>query len=282
MGDDYRLLTPENVELRYDVAGLGSRLTAATIDYSIIFFGYLALAIGGSLVGSWVRGPLAAALSDDLEQYLAWTLVALVVLLLFFGWWGYFILFELLWNGQTPGKRLFRLRVVQAEGRPEGAVASLVRNLLRAIDVFLMLGVVVMLIDRSSRRLGDFAAGTLVVREPRTVARGAFYSVRIPAVPESKVEAIPNAGRITMAQYTLVRDFFDRRHALSYEREAELAGRLAGELARVLRVDSWSEFGDAPTFLATVARAFEARHKYYEGGGVTGSGVVGQEPGTER
>ncbi|MBM2812570.1 MAG: hypothetical protein HW416_3329 [Chloroflexi bacterium] len=184
-------------------------------------------------------------------------------MLAFLGWWGYFILFEVMWNGQTPGKRWLGLRVVRADGQSINTTASLVRNLLRAVDSIMLIGVLVMLIDRASRRLGDLAAGSLVVHEPRPLARDALSVVEIPWAPQASIDAIPNADRLTMAHYTIVRDFFARRPRLAMDRGFALANSLATDLALVLDVPS-AEVGDPERFLANVAHAYEARHKYYD------------------
>jgi hypothetical protein len=189
--------------------------------------------------------------------------LAAVVLLVFLGWWGYFILFELAWNGQSPGKRLLGLRVVRTGGQPISASASIARNLLRAIDLVFLIGVLVMLLDRSSRRLGDMAAGSLVIREPRRLSRVALAPVEIPSVPAAQVEALPNAGRLTTAHYVLVRDYFARRRQLTPDRAEMVAAHLSADLARVLEVVP-PPVEDPVTFLATAARAFEARHPSYE------------------
>jgi uncharacterized RDD family membrane protein YckC len=249
------------VELRYDVAGLGSRLGAALIDYAIIIVGYIAILIGSAFVGevfSRLVNPPPAV-----RSVLSKAAIAGALALSFFGWWGYFLLFELLWGGQSPGKRPLGLRVVRRDGQPLGFTTALVRNTLRWIDQAMLLGVFVMLIDAQSRRLGDMAAGTLVVREPRALRRQAFDSVMMPQVPESRVQELPNAGRITTGDYTVIRDYFARVGDLGTAEAERLARALAGELARKLEVESGA-MGDPERFLATVARAFEARHRYGE------------------
>src|SRR5439155_15924235 len=111
MREDYTLLTPENVELRYDVAGVGSRLVAAIVDYSILLFFYFAFIFGGAFVLAALRDlfPRALAETSQLGSIIGYAAVGLLILLSFFGWWGYFVLFEVLWNGQTPGNRLLGL-----------------------------------------------------------------------------------------------------------------------------------------------------------------------------
>jgi hypothetical protein len=90
------------------------------------------------------------------------------VLVVFILFWGYFAIFEAVWNGQTPGKRAGRLRVIRRTGQPIGASEAMVRNLIRIVDFmpgFYGVGLISMFIDKEARRLGDFAAGTIIIRE---------------------------------------------------------------------------------------------------------------------
>src|SRR5690606_14075457 len=105
------------------------------------------------------------------EEPLSWVgglLIALYALLNFLIFWGYYVLFEYLWNGQTPGKRLVKIRVARTDGNPAGFVEVVIRNLVRVVDFLPTgygLGLLVMFFSPQARRLGDFAAGTLVVKE---------------------------------------------------------------------------------------------------------------------
>lgn len=267
MHEDYTLLTPENVELQYEIAGIGSRVLAAFIDYTIVVLADIALsfasAFGASFLARLARQLFPGA--REAGDFVTSTVGALLILAIFLGWWGYFIMFELVWNGQSPGKKMLGLRVVRTGGQPINAISSLVRNLLRLVDLFLLIGVLVMLVNRSSRRLGDLAAGTLVVRDPRAL-RAAFARVDVPSVDENRIVALPNADRLTPEHYTLIREFFSRRQRLAWDRGDALEGvalRLATDLGRLLEVPS-VQAGDPVMFLATAARAYERRHPYYE------------------
>jgi uncharacterized RDD family membrane protein YckC len=257
MGDDYTLLTPENVDLRFDVAGLGSRCAAGIIDYLIVVVAITVLTLGG--IYSSVLLP--AQLMHDLQ----FAVLAVTTLLTFFAWWGYFILTEMLWNGQSPGKRRLGIRVVRASGHPINVTASLVRNLFRIVDLFLFIGIIVMVVDRRCRRLGDMAAGTLVIREPdfglSSDLSTAFRPVDIPLVSADRIDAFPHPQRLTMAHYTLLRDYFARRGALKSDQAERLATDLANRLAVILGEDK-SVVDDPTTFLATAARVFESRRTY--------------------
>jgi hypothetical protein len=150
--------------------------------------------------------------------------VGLAALLVFLVMSGYFMLFEIVWNGQTPGKRMLGLRVIRENGYPIRPVDSVIRNLIRVVDWLPLaygVGVLTMLLNNRSKRLGDFASGTIVVREG---ARGTS-ALLISAAPEPVGIALSNADA------TLVRDFLIRRGTMNPHARAELAQRLAAAVA---------------------------------------------------
>jgi uncharacterized RDD family membrane protein YckC len=153
--EDYQdrlvIATPEGVELALDLAGLGSRFTAGLIDL---------------LIKTLIAAALLVA-AIPLGGVIAVVVEAGVPLLVYI---GYDVLFETLGSGRTPGKRWSGLRVMRADGGPEDLVASLVRNVLRLIDglpLSYLPGIASILLTRRNQRLGDLAAGTIVVRERR-------------------------------------------------------------------------------------------------------------------
>src|SRR5438105_15700675 len=116
---DYSILTPERVSLRYDVAGIGSRGAAVLVD---------GLIQGSVLVLLLMVGAFAAASVGS-------GAIALLVLASFLVFWAYFPIFEIVWNGQTPGKRLLHLRVIRETGYPIRPVDAMIRNLVRLVDL---------------------------------------------------------------------------------------------------------------------------------------------------
>src|SRR5574337_771069 len=165
--DDYfSISTPENVAFGYDIAGIGSRFLAAVVDTLII----LALQVVVNLtllvlVQSFFRNQL------NFDSPVAAWLIAVFGLIAFAFFWGYYIFFEILWNGQSPGKRWVGLRVIRVDGTPITASESIIRNLVRLIDFLPTaygVGVVTMFINSNSRRVGDLAAGTIVVHDRET------------------------------------------------------------------------------------------------------------------
>lgn len=220
------IATPEGVELEVDLGGLGSRFLAQLIDLLLtsLLIGALAIllfAIGGGVA------------------------TAVFLVLAFLIWFGYDVLFEVLANGRTPGKRLCGLRVVRSGGQPIGFVASAVRNLMRFVDGPLTLylgGIVSVVVSKRNQRLGDMAADTLVVREPPAPEEAPVWkreSASTPPPPEpwTAASAANGAGdhwdvsAISQEEIAAVRQFLERRWTL----EAEPRRRLAWQLAEGLR-----------------------------------------------
>lgn len=191
-----RVETPEGVELQLRAAGPLPRLYAAVLDGLLRFFGCLAVAVALSALGRLGAG--------------------LVLLVFFAAEWIYPVAFEVLARGATPGKRALGLAVVHDDGTPVAFAASAVRNLVRFAD-FLPLayafGVVTMLVARDFRRLGDLAAGTLVVHVDR-----ASPGARVPPVPPQA----PPVALLSHEQRAIV-EFAERAGRWPEARARELA-----------------------------------------------------------
>jgi len=258
---EYAIDTPESVTFAYEVAGIGNRFIAALIDTTLLFTGLLLLnllvfvvmGIMGNLDGGVMLDAAAPTWAEGL-------VIALYALLNFAIYWGYYILFEWIWNGQTPGKRVVKIRVLRMDGNPAGFVEVLLRNLVRPVD-FLPggygLGLLVMLLNEKSRRLGDYAAGTLVIRELADVSLDALVarpSSAAPAVDEALLLAFPTIRRLTSADYELLQE------TLTRARRGAISQRNVDRLARALavRLDVAAPQGgeDALQFLAEVAAAY--------------------------
>lgn len=219
--------TPELVVLTYSLAGVGSRVLAALTDLLICLLAFLAVIVGVIALGG------RSSLSMDAGA--SWA-VAVLGLVQFVILWGYYVLFEGLMDGQTPGKRIHRLRVVREGGYSVTFGVSAVRNLVRIIDMqpglFYLVGVVSLLVTKRGRRLGDIVAGTIVVRE----------DVRDVAPPaRSRREPAPSALALQTAlsedQYAVLSRFVERWGALEPLRRATLAAQLATRFAASLPDD---------------------------------------------
>ena len=261
LDQDYAIDTPESVTFAYEVAGIGNRFIAALIDTTILAAALLLLNLL-VFVALGLLGDLSIdmLLGDEPPSWLGGLVIALYTLLNFAFYWGYYILFEWLWNGQTPGKRFVKIRVLRMDGNPAGFTEVLLRNLVRPVD-FLPggygLGLLVMLLNEKSRRLGDFAAGTLVIRELADVSLDALATrsgANPAAVDESLLLAFPEIRRLTSTDYELIQEVLTRfrRGAISH-RSME---RLSQTLAARLEVETPRGWDSSLKFLQRVAAAY--------------------------
>ena len=158
-----------------------------------------------------------------LESALGSWIYAVFGLLAFIFYWGYYIFFEMLWNGQTPGKRWTGLRIIRADGTPITLSESLIRNLARIVDMLPAaygVGIVTMFIDKQSRRLGDLAAGTLVVhdRPPITIQSLSLkrsLNLGMQGLIKVSLDGFP-VERLTDEDLNLIEDFLLRRDQLTH------------------------------------------------------------------
>ena len=254
--DQLTIETPEQVDLHFPVAGVGSRFLALLADtllqfaaYMVVIF-FFAVAFGSS-------HEVRSSAQHTTDTAAKWG-TAIFIFLNFLAFWGYFSLFEAFWKGQTPGKRLMKLRVIKDSGRSITLFEALARNLLRVVDAvpsIYLVGVITMLCNRQHKRLGDLVAGTIVIHEcvdeqpllshnSRTFTAASFsqpplsemttadraHAYLRPAsdvTPELAADAL---ARLQPEDLHIVETFFNRALDLTVERRAELAGRVAAAM----------------------------------------------------
>jgi uncharacterized RDD family membrane protein YckC len=232
--DQLSIETPELVAIEMPLAGIGSRFIALLVDTLIWGAGLFFLGIL-----FWIVQPALHAFSRLSYQWV----VALLTFLIFLFNWGYFTLFEAFWNGRTPGKRVAKIRVIQRSGRPIGIFESMARNLVRYVDqipFFYAVGVITMFATRQHQRLGDLAAGTLVVRDReeesplwapsagRTFTSEVFAPRAAAPEPHTLI-SLPTAGiaKLSAADLEVLEGFFSRRLDMSLQTREALAQRIA-------------------------------------------------------
>jgi uncharacterized RDD family membrane protein YckC len=246
-----RMVTPEAVALEFQTANVGSRILAYVIDMAIVIAGILA-------------GVFAVALLGQATDVVVpdWVAVAIVLVLLPAWWLGYFIAFETLWRGRTPGKAALGLRVVTTEGAPVRFRHAAIRALLGLVDFALASGffaVIFILLTRDNQRLGDLVAGTLVLRERSGLAAPAAVGFAPPPGLEVYTATL-DTSRLSIEEYQAVRTFLLRAASLPPGPRAALALQLANPLAGRLRPPPPA--GISPEqFLACVGAAHQQRQR---------------------
>lgn len=249
---DYSISTPENVDLHIELAGMGNRVLACLIDttitYAVIILLWL-LAWGMcTLVGMGSLPVQATAFACGI-------ILLITLLLSFTVLFFYYIVFEGFWQGQTPGKRVAQIRVIDQNGQPINWSAVWLRNFLRFVDMGLFfVGLIFMVIDKNERRMGDFAAGTLVIRE-RLPNLGIEVSVS-PAAKEGAM--LLDVGRISPQEYELLTSFLKRREKMS-KSERPLVARDLEEHFRNKLGEPPDAQHNSELFLEKIYTAYQSR-----------------------
>jgi uncharacterized RDD family membrane protein YckC len=211
--------TGEAVAIRFELAGLGSRFLAVVIDG----IAQIALLLALFVTAAFTEPMLLRALPS---KYFAAAQVAIAVLIVFTIIFGWFVIFETWWSGRTPGKRALGLRVVRDGGFPIDWGASVIRNLVRLIELALglyALSAISALLSPENKRLGDYAAGTIVVRD------------RADAPPDLDAYlAEPRTGLLSAEDRRLVDRFLARRETFEPAARLRLGARIAGKIRPTL------------------------------------------------
>jgi uncharacterized RDD family membrane protein YckC len=211
--DRLAIATPEGVEIELTLAGLGSRFIAGLIDFAIRLLPLIALLV---LVDprTGAIGAAIFAIADFGLQFF------------------YYVLFETLGGGRTPGKRAVGLRVVRSGGRPVTFVRSMLRNIMRVIDAigFYFVGMVTIFITNNNQRLGDLAADTLVVRDRHGDRRRGDAPVTVGTTYDPGAALSWDISAVSAADVATVRAFLERRSSIDSRARIDLARQLAERL----------------------------------------------------
>ena len=238
--------TPEQIALEFPLAGIGSRFLAIFIDslLQIIFF-FVVILIAAFTV---------SALQDfwaSLNSLSGFVGAIVFFLVPFCLYWGYYAIFEIIWRGQTPGKRVAGIRVIHQTGRPMTSVEAIGRNLMRGIDflpTMYAIGLITMICNKENKRLGDFVAGTIVVHDKNIENVHAGWSNKA-----NVVSAAPEITRLTSEELVLIETFLGRRYELEYNVRTATAQQIAGLVQQKTGIEKGPE-QSAEDFLESVAK----------------------------
>jgi uncharacterized RDD family membrane protein YckC len=261
--DELVIATPEHVELYFVLASIGSRFLAAFIDHIIQIIAIAAVSLSVYVLDykfpDWAFNKWLAAAS---------------ILLTFGIYVGYFAMFETFWSGQTPGKRWMKLRVIRDDGRPIGFFEALVRNLIRILDMIppspvpsYAVGVMTIILSPESKRVGDYVAGTVVVKERSTEAPPLKEIIELSDAEARYLRKIPqqtfrsNLRILSKEEVTAIEMFMRRRYDLTAEARSRLATRLAMSLYQKLGITP--DFMPNEDFIEEVDRQYKVQSKYF-------------------
>lgn len=268
LGNQLNIDTPEQVELEFAAAGIGSRFVAVLLDH-LVQLGILLLML---FAGTFLFGAIANRTSVMGKWF-----VAIFIAVDFLIIWGYFTLFEAFWNGQTLGKRVMKLRVIKDSGRQITFFEALSRNLLRFVDylpALYLVGVITMLCTKRNQRLGDLAAGTIVVHErsdeqPLLIGRGSSVlpvgvALDYAAPDATRPHVIPLAAdavaKLGPDDLLLIETFFARALDLNFATRADIAMKIAKQMAVKMSGDAEAAppEGNPERFLESIAFAMRS------------------------
>jgi uncharacterized RDD family membrane protein YckC len=240
--DKLTIETPEQIPLEFPLAGIGSRFLAIALDTLIQAVAFFVVFFSAGLILPTVTRWTPRA----------WTWVAAAIILsLFVLYSGYYALFEIFWNGQTPGKRLVRIRVIGDSGRPISPYEAIGRNLLRIVDQlpgFYVVGIISVFLTPQNKRLGDIVAGTVVVHEKAMLEAQPEFGTAAGARPAS-----PQALQISSEELELIERFLQRRYDLSPEVRRQSAEHIAARVRARLGAAP-DQSASAEDFLESLAR----------------------------
>lgn len=257
--------TPERVPLHFALASIGNRFLACAIDHALQVLAIILMVIAFTLLANY------SSFGEQLSNAPKWV-KALLIVIVFLILSGYFAFFEWIWNGQTPGKRWLKLRVIREDGRPVTFWEAAVRNLLRTFDMmpapFYSIGLISVFVSLSDQRIGDMVAGTVVVREREEEAPAfaqVFASpVSDPALRRSfrPVDFTANVGVLTEGEIEVVETFLRRRWDLADIPRQWMAWRVSLPLMYKLRPTYDLSTFTYEGFLEELLHRYRAQHRF--------------------
>jgi uncharacterized RDD family membrane protein YckC len=266
--------TPERVPLAFALASIGNRFLAVAIDHFIQFLSMILIAWFFLWISDTSVGQTGTTADQWIEEMPKWTM-AIMILTVFLIFASYFIFFEWLWNGQTPGKRLMKLRVIRDDGRPITLWEAIARNLLRVFDAapgFVIpvysVGLIVIFLSGRDQRVGDIFAGTVVIRE-RTDDAPTFaetFSNPISDTAYTRVQkpldVNADIGKLTESEIEVVESFLRRRWDLTERQRLWMAWRIALPLMYKLKPNYNVENFTYEGFLEEILHRFHAKQRF--------------------
>ncbi len=253
------LQTPESVELEFTLAGIGNRSFALIIDYIIISLTAL-LTWGVSYYFAYQIDPgfIFGSNPDLLAQWI----IAIQSLVAFAIYAGYFVILETFWQGQTPGKKWTKIRVIRDNGKPERLPQAILRALLRPVDDILFIGVFFIFFSQKEKRIGDLVAGTLVVQDEQA-SKPANFDIS----PEAQDLAIQlriesEITNLLPEDFATIRDFLQRRQNIMLEYQHQLSRKLAEQVKEIILLEKVPEDYSNSQFLEAIYLAYQQNNDY--------------------
>lgn len=256
------LQTPESVEIEFTLAGIGNRIYAVLIDYLILSFIWIGiqlnwLSLASFLINLFLKVPAP-------NEYIRLWLIAIVSLIIFFIYIGYFVVFEVLWQGQTPGKRLMKIRVIRDDGRRCGILQATLRALLRPVDDILFMGVLFIIIGQREKRIGDYVAGTVVIQEAQPIASANFTISKQAKSLAKQLLKLADFSSLLPDDFAVLREYLQRRQHMTTKGRSELCQHLAPRIKKAIALEKMPQKVTAEVFLAAVYLAYQQQSSPFD------------------
>ncbi len=227
-----KIEAPEKIIFSYKIAETGTRIAAYIIDLIIQILVFIIIVLLILMVGVSFRSLFDSNVSSNAQNFS----IAFLYIMVFFIQWGYYILFEVIMQGKSPGKMALGIRVIKSNGEPMDFATIVLRNLLRAVDSFPflhLLGGFISIIDKNSRRLGDIVADTIVVHDIKLYRKEPDFSTNLSTASTTNDRPVL-FKRLTENELFIVRKFLNGKEKLKHEKQHEIAKELAEKINKKL------------------------------------------------
>ncbi|MGD1909590.1 MAG: RDD family protein [Rivularia sp. (in: cyanobacteria)] len=253
--------TPESIELEFTLAGIGNRAWALLIDYQV-----LGLTIAVFMV---VWTMLSTQLTDFWisifgTQTTLW-LLAIAFFVIFAIYAGYFVFFEALWQGQTPGKRFAKIRVIRDDGKPVGLPQAALRALLRPVDEILFIGVFLIMLGSKEKRLGDLVAGTIVIQNQLPIASTTIEVSDVAKSFSSELLQVADLSPMLPDDFAVISEYLRRRVAMSAKAKGNLSLKLAEQVKEIIHLENIPPNISSDIFLEAIYFAYQEKNGEWGG-----------------
>lgn len=251
------LQTPESVELDFTLAGIGSRAYALIVDYiflglSIIFF---------LIFWGFLSYYLLDLFPSKIQENLGLWLLGIRLLIIFFIYVGYFVIFETLWQGQTPGKKRANIRVIRDDGRIIGISQASLRALLHPVDDLFFIGAFLITFTKKEKRIGDFVAGTIVIQDERPIRETYIVIGNEASSLASRLQINADISQLLPEDFAVIREYLQRRDGLMSQARKNVSLQLAERVKKIIGLEKVPPGVNPNLFLEAVYLAYQQQHQ---------------------
>jgi uncharacterized RDD family membrane protein YckC len=249
--------TPESIELEFTLAGIGNRTWALLIDYHVLGLTIAVFILVWTMIWSQLGEFWISIFGEQTPQWM----LAIAFFALFAIYSGYFVFFEALWQGQTPGKRIAKIRVIRDDGKPVGLPQATLRALLRPVDELLFMGVFLIMLNRKEKRLGDLVAGTIVIQNQLPIASTTIVVSDQAKSFSSELLQIADLSPMLPDDFAVISEYLRRRFSLSAKAKSSVSLKLAEQVKEIIHLENIPSNISADIFLEAIYFAYQEKNK---------------------